>query len=274
MTVATRTATRARLAGRAPRLLFAALACTLALVGVRSLLTGVADQTSIERWRIDRDLGAEAFAERFVRAYLTWDAARPLLHERAVSAFTSDALEPGAGLQVPRRGAQHVVWTASIGDERVGRDARLITVAAETDNSPYYVSVPVQRDRRGAMAISRYPALVGPPPVASDVAPRDGAPVADAPLESVVRRAIRNYLGRQAVNLRADLDPHAVVPLPTRPMRVSSIDTPVWVAHGLLAVTVRALAGGVAWTLTYAVRVIRRERWYVRAIATVPKGLR
>lgn len=250
---------------------FLAVIALLSLAGLRAVLAAPREIVASGRAQPAHDLAAEGFAEAFARAYLTWDASRPQVHEQQVSAFTSDALERGAGLQAPARGAQTVTWTAAIRDEPRPRGLRLITVAAETSKSPYYVSVAVQRDRRGSMAISRYPALVGAPPVASNLGSLDEPPVENAQLESVVRRALANYLGRQATNLRADLDPRAVVALPPTALRVGSIDTPAWVAPDRVIAEVRAEQGGATWMLSYELGVVKRERWYVRSIEADPR---
>jgi Conjugative transposon protein TcpC len=269
--VISRPAWRAHWAGRAPRLAFLAVIALLSLAGLRTVLAGPREIVASGRAQPARDLAAEGFAEAFARAYLTWDSAHPGRHERQMSLFTSDALELGAGLQAPAREAQTVAWTAAIRDEQRPRGLRLITVAAETSKSPYYVSVAVQRDRRGFMAVSRYPALVGAPPVASNLGSLDEPPVEDAQLESVVRRALTNYLERQATNLRADLDPRAVVALPPASLRVSSIDTPAWVAPDRVSAGVRAQGSGATWTLSYELAVVKRERWYVRSIEADPR---
>ena len=53
-----------------------------------------------------------------MRAYLTWDARNPERHARQVAPYVSRTLDPGAGLQVPERGSQQVLWTAAVQDAR------------------------------------------------------------------------------------------------------------------------------------------------------------
>jgi Conjugative transposon protein TcpC len=259
---------RTQLAGRAPRLAFTGLVAILALVGLRSLLQGPTASPKPVRYAVRPDIVAEAFAERFTRAYLTWNSSRPENHARAVEAFTTDGLESGAGYDPPARGSQTAVWTAAIRDEAVRHGLRIITVAAETTNSPYVVSVPVQRDRWGRLAVSRYPALVGAPPLAKDAAAEEGQPVGDAQLASVVRRAVSNYLTLQAANLRADLDGQVLIAPPARRMRVDAVEAPNWLGRGRVETLVRASADGASWTLSYEVGVVKRDRWYVRSIET------
>jgi hypothetical protein len=269
--VTSRPLRRLRWVRRMPKLAAFCLLAALCAAGLRSAIAGPTELRHIGRSGGIQDLGAETFAEAFVRAYLTWDSAHPERHERQVGAFTSDALEPGAGLSAPAQGAQQVLWTAAIRDEAVSSTRRLVTVAAQTTSGPpYYVSICVQRDRRGFMAISGYPAVVGAPPVDTKLSPGDEPEVEDSELRTVVRRALANYLGRQGENLRADLDKQALVVLPSAPLKVRSIDALTWVKPGRVAAQVRAEGRGAGWTLRYELDVVKRERWYLRSIETNP----
>jgi hypothetical protein len=239
----------------------------LALAGLLAALSGRPERTGERQSSPAPDLAAESFAEGFTRAYLTWTGSER--HEELVRAYASEALEPGAGLSLPVGRPQRVVWTAAVRDERVSGTRRLVTVAAETNTGlSYYVSVPVQRDRRGALAVVAYPALVGRPPVDTRTGPVDEVEVEDEQLRAVVRRAIANYLGRERTNLGADLDARAVVALPATRLRVASFDSITRVRPGHLAVELRAEGGGATWTLRYQLAVVKRERWYVRSIQT------
>jgi hypothetical protein len=269
--VISRSLWRLRWARRMPRVAAFCLVAALCLAGIRSAIASPTELRQVDRLGATEDLGAETFAEAFVRAYLTWDPAHPERHERRVAAFTSDALAPGAGLSVPARAAQRVIWADAISDEAVSSTRRLVTVAAEaTSGPPYYVSVPVQRDRRGFMAINGYPAIIGAPPVDTKVSSADEPEVEDSELQIVVRRAIANYLARQADNLRADLDKQAVVALPSARLKLRSIDALTWVKRGRVAAEVRADGRGAGWTLRYELDVVRRDRWYVRSVETNP----
>jgi hypothetical protein len=269
--VVPRSAWLVRCAGRAPRAAFIALVAILSLAGLLTMLAGGPETVRLRAVEPATDLAAESFAEAFTRAYLTWDGAHPERHDDQLAAFTSDALEPGAGLSVAARGTQEVSWTATVGDEALSTTRRLITVAAQTRAGlAYYVSVSVQRDRRGLMAVSRYPALVGAPPADTKAAPAVEPDIEDAPLQAVAGRAITNYLRREGTNLRADLDRDAVVALPAARLEVRSIDSISRVGPGRIAVEARAAGRGAAWTLRYELEVVKRERWYVRSIQTNP----
>lgn len=270
-TVVSRPAWLVRSAGRVPRAAFVASFTILSLVGLLSLFRGAPESVTFRAAGPARDLTAESFAEAFTRAYLTWDAAHPERHENEVAAFTSEALEPGAGLSVPSSGTQEVLWTTTVRDETVSPTRRLVTVAARTSAGlGYHVSVPIERDRRGLLAIPGYPALVGAPPADSKTAFADEPEVEDSQLRAVVARAIKNYLRREGTNLRADLDQRAVVALPAAPLQIKSIDSISRVAPGRVAVEMRADGLGAIWTLRYELEVVKDERWYVRSIQTNP----
>jgi hypothetical protein len=270
-TVVSKPAWLVRSAGRAPRAAFITGVAILSLVGLLNVLRGAPEPVAFRAAEPTRDLAAESFAEAFTRAYLTWDAARPERHQNEVAAFTSEALEPGAGFSVPPDGTQEVSWTTTVRDETVSPTGRLVTVAAQTNAGlSYHVSVPVERDGRGFLVVPRYPALVGAPPADLKTASADEPDVEDSQLRAVVARAIENYLRREGANLRADLDQRAVVALAAAPLEVKSIDSISWVAPGRVAVEVRAKGLGATWTLRYELEVVKRERWYVRSIQTNP----
>ena len=269
--VATRPAWLVRHAARVPRAAFITLVAILSLAGLRTVLSAGPEPALSPAAKPARDLAAEGFAEAFTRAYLTWDGGRPEGHDSHVAAFTSEALEPGAGLSVPSRGTQEVSWTATVRDEAVSATRRLITVAAQTsDGLAYHVSVPVQRDSRGLLTVPGYPALVGAPPVDTKTAPADEPDVEDPQLRAVARRTITNYLRRDSANLHADLDREAIVGLPATSLDVKSVDSISRAGPARVAVELRAEGRGPTWTLRYELEVVKRERWYVRSIQTNP----
>src|SRR3954468_12277667 len=185
---------------RAPRVLALAdlLVCTVLVL--QSAAGPEARSERPERVQTPSDLRAEGFAEAFARAYLTWDAADPESHERSVARYTSQALDPGAGVRLPRVGRQRVLWTRTVADEPRSHE-RLITVAAETSRQTVDLIVAVARDPRGMLFISRYPAIVAQSAADPAADPVDEQPVEDSTLLAVVRRAVRNFVSGQ----RADL---------------------------------------------------------------------
>src|SRR3954454_7730892 len=131
MRVDSRSLSSLRWRARAPRVLALAGLLICAVLVLRPAARPEASTEPPARVQTPSDLQAEAFAEAFARAYLTWDAADPASNERAVARYTSQALDPGAGLRVTRVGKQRVLWTRAVADEQRPHE-RLITVAAET----------------------------------------------------------------------------------------------------------------------------------------------
>jgi hypothetical protein len=266
----TRPAWRLRLAGRLPRLLLAVFLLTMSVAGVRSVLAPRDPQgPAASGPPAAGDQAAQAFAEGFARAYLSWDAARPEAREHALARFISDELDPSGGVEPTR--SQDVGWTAVIAVRRRGA-RQLVTVAAEAGGRRYQLAVPVERDANGLLAVVGYPALVGAPPVGLDREPVDEDDVADPQLRAVCERAVRNYLAGERGDLVADLDAHAVVSLPDQRFEVRAVEGFTRIGPGAVAVQVRAAGDGALWTLRYELEVVRRERWYVRAISTDPRA--
>jgi hypothetical protein len=132
--------------------------------------------------------------------------------------------------------------------------------------------VPVNRDRRGLLSISAYPAIVGPPATNSKPEPADEDSVEDADLVAVAQRAMRNYLAANRNNLLADLTPDARISLPADPMTVDGEPAVTWVvAKRRIAVELNTKdRQGTTWTLRYELDVRRRDRWYVRSVQVDP----
>jgi len=121
------------------------------------------------------------------------------------------------------------------------------------------------------LVVPRYPAVVGPPVSDPGAAPVEEREVSDGALRAVAERAVRNYLAGQRTNLLADLDPAAVVSLPTTVLGVRSVHAITKAADDRVAVEVAAAdETGVQWTLRYELTVVHRDRWYVRAIEPDP----
>ena len=269
--VTTRSARADRLRALAPRLAVYAALAILSLAGLRATLRGDDSPAAAARPAPVADLGAEAFAEGFARAYLSFDAARPELRERELAGYLSDDLEPDGGYS-PASGARSVSWTAAAG-VRIRGSRRTVTVAAQTSAGLVHLAVPVERDGRGFLYVAGYPALVGPPATNTAAGVPSEDEVEDAGLRVVVERAVRNYLAGDKNDLLADLAPDAVVSLPSQRLEVSSIAELTWAEPGrMVAVLVEAEdAEGSSWTLRYELGVRKRDRWYVRSLHVDPR---
>jgi hypothetical protein len=270
--VVARSARTTRALAHGPRLVVLAALGLLAIAGARSAIAGPEPAQPVARTStLAQDLPAQGFAQSFARAYLTWDARNPERHASQVAPYVSRTLDEGAGLQVPERGSQQVLWTAAVQDRAAGARGRVITVAAQTTRSLLHLAVAVQRNGRGLLVVPRYPSIVGPPVSDPTQRVRTEDEVGDGPLRSVARRTVTNYLAGERDNLRADLDRAAVVSLPSAPLEVRSVQSVTWAAPRVVAVTVNAESpDGASSLLRYELSVIRRDRWYVRAISTDP----
>ena len=262
----------ARIRARVPKILAAVLVCLLSVTGLRVILSGPPQPAPARTISAPTsDQGAASFAEAFARAYLTWDAERPDAREQALAPFLGSGLDTDGGVEPADGESQSVSWTAVLGERREG-DRRLVTVMAQTTGGPTYVSVPIARDRRGFLSIAGYPALVGPPAVQDGQSQASEDEVEDGELQTVVTRALTNYLAASQRNLLADLAPDAVVSLPGSAMKVSRVDEFTWVQPGRrVAALVEALdSRGTAWTLRYELDVLKRDRWYVQSLQVNP----
>lgn len=262
-----------RLRALAPRIAFYALLAILALAGLRAALEPAPEPTAttrVERPR-DHDLAAESFAEAFARAYLTWDGSRPEERERRLAAFLPSTLDADGGLAPADESTREVAWTTVAGARRHGRRT-IVTVTAATSEGTLHLSVPVERDGRGFLYVSGYPALVGPPARNPEASLAEEDSVEDEKLAVVVERALTNYLARARGNLLADLTPDAVVSLPAEALEVTGVNELTWVTPG------RRVAAQLdaedeqesTWTLRYELEVRKSDRWYVRSLQVDP----
>lgn len=270
-----RSARLERARARAPRYLFAVATAVLALIGARELISP-AEAVDSAPHAVRVDHASEDFAQRFARAYLTYDAARPAIRERALRPLVPEELSVDAGLAA--RGSQEVLWTDVAQNQEALAGGRVVVVAAEvsTQDAPLYLAVPVYRAAHGAVGLAGYPSLVGAPSV-SRAALAEREAVEEPEILAVARRVVANYLGGEAQNLAADLAPDAEVSLPTRTLRLTSVEDVVWASDvGSTAVLVTGVArdsSHTTWTLTYELGIDRRGgRPYVSFVETVPNA--
>jgi hypothetical protein len=220
------------------------------------------------------DRSAEGFAALFARRYLTWDAAEPARDQQQLEPFIGSQLEPGAGFLPPPAGAQRVEWAEVVGSREAAPGQTVYTIAAETRPAGLlYLTVGVIRTQAGNLALTGYPALVGPPASQASISSPALRPIEDPGLQLVVKRALTNYLAGAGTDLAADLTSGAAVSAPTLPLELESISREGWAAAGgSVVATVQAEEErGARYTLTYELDVTRAQgRWEVSAIQTDP----
>lgn len=275
---------RIRLARELPRLLLMGASCAGLVASARYAIAPPRPVTSIRAAPAAsaRDLAAEGFAELFARRYLTWEAADPEAHQRGLAQFVGSGMEPGAGLQPPVDGNEHVQWTEVVQERVPAPGEHVYTVAVQTDTAGLqYLSVSVQRSATGALRLAGYPAFVGAP--ASEPASvgaggagggGDGRELDEPALRTVAERALRNYLADAGGELAADLTATAHVSLPAEPLSLETVQHVAWSSEGgdALVATVQAQdARGAHYTLAYDLDVDRvGGRWEVAAIQMDP----
>lgn len=272
----TRSARLERARSRAPRALFFAVTVVLVALGARELIAP-AEPAPARTAGTAVDHASEDFAQRFTRAYLAWDSSAPAARERALRSLVPDDLEGDAGL-TPVAGSQEVLWTQVAQNQEAIAGGRVIVVAAgvSTQAAPLYLAVPVYRADDGAIGLAGYPSLVGPPTVGrAELGDREE--VEDEAILAMAERVVGNYLAGERANLAADLAPEARVSLPTRALRLLSVEDVLWARGvGSSAVLVTATARDqqrAVWTLTYEVGIdVRRGRPYVTFVETVPNA--
>jgi Conjugative transposon protein TcpC len=278
VTIASRSMWRIRLARELPRYLLCATSAAGLIASARFAIAPPRPASSARTIRqpAPTDPAAEAYAALFARRYLTWNAAEPQASARALESFLGPGLEPGAGLELPASGEQHVEWAEVVQARLPAPAEHIYTVAAQTDTAGLvYLTVAVTRTSDGSLAMSGYPAFVGAPASGPAQTPAPLREVADPELSTVVARALRNYLAASPSELAADLVGGARVSLPGLPLSLESIQRLDWAAQGssVLATVQARDARGVQYTLAYEMDVVREQgRWEVSAVQTDPQA--
>jgi hypothetical protein len=267
---------RIRLARELPRYLLQAVAiaglCASARFAVDPPRPVIARASIPSTATVDR--AAEGFASLFARRYLTWDSRNPEAHRLALAPYLSSSMESEAGLQPPENGEQQVLWTQVVQARTATSTERVYTVAVQTDTDGLlYLTVSVLRKAEGRLALGDYPALVGAPAASTAVSPQNLREVEDRALETVVTRALRNYLARTESELDADLVVNANVSPPGITLDLQSLVSLDWSSDGrsVLAVVRARDARGARYTLAYEIDVLSNAgRWEVSAIQMNP----
>jgi hypothetical protein len=267
---------RIRLARELPRYLLQGLAIAGLLASARFAIAPprpvIARASSSPQTLVDR--AAEGYAALFARRYLSWDARDPEAHRLALAPFVGSSMEGEAGLQPPETGEQQVQWTQVVQVREAAPGEHLYTVAAQTDSDGLlYLAVAVVRSSGGELELAGYPALVGAPASSGAAAPGRLREVEDPALQTVVARALRNYLAGAESELAADLSSGAHVSLPAGRLSLQSLNALDWSSVGRSVLgTVRARdERGAQYTLTYELDVLSSAgRWEISAIQMNP----
>jgi hypothetical protein len=213
------------------------------------------------------DAGAQWFALRFVRAYLTWSGDLSG-HQRALSPFLASADDPDGGL-TPAAGSAEQVLSLTIAGERdrAGGEQDYVVAADTGAGVVRYVAVAVARGPDGGQVLVHYPALVaGPTPDRANALDGASLPVVtNAAVVAVLDRALRNYLGSSDQNLAADLAPGALVDPVAAGLSLRGVQRLAVERSGaVLATVVASDRSGSAFTLAYEISVTELGgRWEI-----------
>jgi hypothetical protein len=220
------------------------------------------------------DRPAEGFALVFAHRYLQWRASMPQAGAESLASFTAGVLEPAAGLVPPARGVQGVLWASVVEGREPQPGYHVYTVAAQTDTAGLvFLTVDVHRAPQG-LSLWGYPAFVGAPTTEAPQLPKLRE-LSTPALETVVVRALRNYLAGSAADLAADLAPEAHIALPTLGLTLVTVQRMGWAPIGnSVEMVVTARDGrGAQYTLEYEIDVVRAQgRWEVAAVQTDPNS--
>ncbi|HXP37179.1 MAG TPA: conjugal transfer protein [Solirubrobacteraceae bacterium] len=276
--ITTRPMWRLQLASRIPRYLLYATCLAGLLASVRFAVDPPRARQQMIAAPISptTDSAAEGYATLFARRYLTWEATQPQLSEQSLAPMIGAALAQGAGIVLPPSGAQHVLWAEVVQARAERSGAHVYTVAAQTDTAGLlYLTVGVEREADGSLAIAGYPAFVGAPQSGPAQSPAQAPEVSDRALAAVVERGLRNYLAAAPEELAADLSSHAPVAVPQLALTLESVQRLSWSSdpHSVLAVVQAHDARGVRYTLGYELDVADVEgRWEISAIQMDSRG--
>lgn len=216
------------------------------------------------------DIGAQWFALRFARAYLTWSGDLSG-HERSLAPFLTAVADPDAGLTPAPGSAQQVRWLAIAAERNGPAGQQDYTVAADTGGGAVrYLAIAVARGAGGGEVLARYPALVSAP-APDRTGTLDGGALpalTNGAVVAVLDRALRNYLGSSTQNLAADLAPGALVDAAAPNLSLHTIQRLAVERSGaVLATVVAGDPGGNAFTLAYQVSVTQLGgRWEITRI--------
>jgi hypothetical protein len=232
------------------------------------------------------DDAARAFAVGFARAYLSYEPKRPGAYARALERFVAPELAAAVLPQFDPDAPAQVVRDATVARvARVDERHALITVAATVEAkraSTRYVTVPVARDRAGALVVSDLPSFAPPPQLGRDAAAAELEPLtgsARADVEHVLTKFFDAFLAGDSAQLEY------LVPAGTRiaaledPHELVAVGSIGQVGEGderartvLASVRARDEATGAVFGLRYRLRLVHGDRWYVAAVnQTTPK---
>ena len=221
--------------------------------------------TSVEAGR-----ASDAFAIRFARTYLSDPSPEALLPFLAGGAHIGRGRPPSAPTEV---GQAEVVSNRSLGGSRA-----VLTVACELrDSRTLYLAVPIARSEAGEVAALGAPAIVADPGRAgadSEERPHPHARADSGAIEALAERFLPAYV---ASSESSDLTYFLTAGVEVQPLggafELAAISGVEQLGSGdgprravLVAARLTDRATGATYPVVYRLDLVRRARWYVRAI--------
>lgn len=249
-----------------------AVIALLLVRGLGAVLAPEAASRSTDRGRAEgTDPASAALAVRFARAYL--GDPRP----RALAPFLAEGTRVGAGR--PGVGGSADVLEAELAaTQELGGGRAVLTVACDLrDGRSLYLAVPISRSGAGEAAVSGAPWVVAEPSAAGVESdrPRPLAGAEASAIRALAAKFLPVYLAaRSARDLSYLLAPGAAVaPLAgaLEPLGVAGSVAQLGDGEGHRRTVVvsgrfRDPASGAVYRLAYRLALLRRDRWYVRAV--------
>lgn len=219
----------------------------------------------------DAGQASASLATRFARAYL--DDPNP----RALAPFLAEGVGVGGGRPAIGAGTE-VAQVELTATHELGGGREILTVACDLrDGRSLYLAVPISRSGVGEAAVSGAPWVVAGPSTAGveGERPRPLAGPEAGAIRALAAKFLPAYLAaRSARDLSYLLAPGAsVAPLAGTLEPLGSGGSVAQLSDGegnrrtvLVSGRFRDSASGAVYRLAYRLRVIRRDRWYVRSI--------
>lgn len=263
-----RSLAQARLLARAPRIALLTVTAALTLAGLRAAIAPSHPAATTNAARADAPASVSAFAEAFVRDYLTWTTDDTGQRRSRLSAYLAADLDDDAGLTPPAGGHQAPVWTAAAVARAAAHGRWTATVIAALDGGRRLtLTVPIA-SRAGGLTVTDYPAITALAARGNTTADRYPDLINDQGLERVITRATRNYLTGNGPDLQADLAPGAHITTPDTTSRLLTVDEIAWQQPGrtvaVLATT--QLTGGTRIQTRLHLTVTNQSRWFISHI--------
>lgn len=244
----------------------------LALLLVRGVLAGPAREASAPNPGpgSGTDQNTSAFAVRFARAYLSDPTGE------ALSPFLAEGVQIGGG-RPPHEGG--LVSQAEVSEtKQLGGGRAILTVACELrDSRTLYLAVPIVRTEAGEVAALGAPSIVADPggaEVDSEERPQPLSGADSGAIEALAAKFLPAYI---ASSEAADLAYFLTAGVEVQPLggtfELAAISGVEQLGSGegdnrevLVAARLTDTASRATYPVVYRLELVRRDRWYVRAI--------